>query len=92
MQLSGLVLARTLASPCFGRKPKAKVATFKIKHVIITNYVQHHTNDHMPPIWKKKMITILIPPQFIFIRTLSNDSFLYTITSWYDNLMGPLIL
>jgi len=38
------------------------------------------------------MITVLIPPQFIFIHTISNDLSLYTITSWYNNLMGPLIL
>jgi hypothetical protein len=26
----------------------------KLNMWTITNYVQHHTNDHMPPIWEKK--------------------------------------
>jgi hypothetical protein len=34
MRLPSLVLTRTLASPCLGREPKAKVATFLMDLII----------------------------------------------------------
>ncbi len=42
MQLPGLVLAHTLVNPCFGRKPKARVATEIFNH--IASRMKNHDN------------------------------------------------
>jgi hypothetical protein len=41
MRLPGLVLARTLVSPCFGREPKDRVATHGIKQKTSIYFVKH---------------------------------------------------